>query len=128
MTDVLWKGETIFGGTVLIRDTSRHYFGGYWRVSLTLTCDVPYDAAFEISQEDRRVLEAALGQHPSFTRSFEQMAVRADERGPVSQALLERVRLSLLPLVQSERFPTAFFRKELHALRQRKVRGVPCHH
>lgn len=123
----LLSEATQYGGLVTIEDSSRHYFGGYWRVQLTLTCHIPLSLTACLSESDRRILEQRLGDDPCFERTIEQMAVPELERGQVRQRLFERLNSSVLPLVHSDRFPVAFFKAELNQASKRMPRGFACH-
>lgn len=109
-----------------IYDTSRHYFGGYWRISLQARCLVPlaYAALEDIQQlEDVR---RQLGDPVTFERTIEQMAVPLGEVEQVRAVLLERLTGQMIPLLGNPRFPERFIASEYRQRLKRALRGIPC--
>jgi len=100
------------GITALIRDISRHYFGGYYHVRLQVTAEVPLCADwFETPLEYENALEC-LGRSVRFSRVLEKMAVPQAEISAVQTALLDSFEANLLGYLSRPDFPRGFVRGE----------------
>lgn len=100
------------GVTVLIRDVSRHYFGGYYHVRLQVAADVPLRADwFETPLEYDNAL-GCLGRSVRFSRTLEKMAVPQAEMEAVRNALLDSFEANLLGYLSRPDFPRSFARGE----------------
>lgn len=114
------------GLSLRIYDVSRHYFGGYWQVSVEARATVPvtedaFDSAASFAEAKK-----LLGDSVEFSRRIEKMAVHSEEIASVREGLIERIRQHIIPLVSSERFPSGFIAAEYIKRASRKTRGIPC--
>jgi hypothetical protein len=100
------------GVTAVIRDASRHYFGGYYHVRLQVTAEVPLCADwFETPLEYDNAL-GCLGRSVRFSRVLEKMAVPQAEIAAVRTALLDSFEANLLSYLSRPDFPRCFVRGE----------------
>lgn len=108
-----------------LTDRTRHYFGGYWLVRLTVTCPIP---VIENNLPDSIDLASArnlLGEQVEFVHNLERMAVPGDEKEQVISSFMERFEVSLLPFISSDKFPPSFIQKEYARLSKNILRGLP---
>ena len=100
------------GVKAVIRDATRHYFGGYYIVSLQVTAEVQVSAAwFDTAQEYEDAL-VRLGGSARFTRTLEKMAVPLDQVEAVQRSLLDSFEANLLVYLSRPDFPGRFVRSE----------------
>lgn len=114
------------GLQVIVSDVSRHYYGGYWQVSLEVSCLVPLEMgqfSDPAAETDARRL---LGTVVPFVRHLEKMAVHGDELAAVRQELLERFDRHLLPFLGNQQFPSRFIQTEFQKRCKKSNRGIPC--
>jgi len=114
------------GLQVTVTDVSRHYYGGYWQVSLEVRCLVLLDAGMFSDPADANAARCLFGEAVPFVRRLERMAVRGDEQEAVRLELLERFERHLLPFLGNDRFPARFIQSE-YQQRSKKAGAVfPC--
>lgn len=107
-------------------DTSRHYFGGYWRLSIEARCLVPLSAA-KIEEADRLdELRRQLGDAVPFVRAVEQMAVPPERVEATRGDLQQRLLVQVVPLLEHPDFAARFIAKEYQQRIKRTLRGIPC--
>lgn len=124
--DALIVRELTNGLRLELLDTSRHYFGGYWRLSIEARCLVPLSAA-GIEDPDRLAeLRRQLGDSVPFVRSVERMAVPPAEVDTTRAVLQERLLEQLVPLLEHPDFGARFIAKEYQQRIKRTLRGIPC--
>lgn len=114
------------GLDVVIRDVTRHYFGGYWQVALEVSCSIPVVAAGFENPDEEAEARRLLGDERTFCRRLEQMAVPTDQRETVRDSLLVRARRHLLPMLARSDFACQFIRSECRQQRIRAVRTTPA--
>ena len=122
--------QTVFelsnGLQLELHDASRHYFGGYWRLSMEARCLVPLAAAGIDDPAQLEEMRRQLGDPVPFVRSLEQMAVYPAQlessRAALRQRLLEQTR----PLLEHPQFAARFLAKEYQKRVRRTLRGIPC--
>ncbi|MDY0384845.1 hypothetical protein [Trichlorobacter sp.] len=107
-------------------DTSRHYFGGYWRLSIEARCLVPLSAATIDDPERLAELRRQLGDPVPLVRSVEQMAVPPELVDETRAALQQRLLTQLEPLLEHPDFAARFIAKEYQQRIKRTLRGIPC--
>ena len=107
-------------------DTSRHYFGGYWRLSIEARCLVPLSAANIKDSERLAELRRQLGDPVPLVRSVEQMAVPPELVDETRAVLQQRLLAQLVPLVEHPDFAARFLAKEYQQRIKRTLRGIPC--
>lgn len=107
-------------------DTSRHYFGGYWRLSIEARCLVPLSAAGSDDPERLAELRRQLGDPVPLVRSVEQMAVPPELVDETRAALQQRLLAQLEPLLEHPDFAARFIAKEYQQRIKRTLRGIPC--
>jgi hypothetical protein len=114
MTDqpVLRECRLANGLEVTVTDVSRHYYGGYWQMSLEVRCLVLLDAGMFSDPAVASAARRLLGETVPFVRRLERMAVRGDEQETVRQELLERCERHLLPFLGTDHFPVRFIQSE----------------
>ncbi len=123
---LLYEAELANGLHVVVRDVTRHYFGGYWQVALEVSSEVPLDGVEFTDDRDLDDVRRLLGETVVFVRRLEKMAVPGDERDAVRAGLLERCERHLLPFLASPQFPARFIRAEYAQRRKKSLRGIPC--
>lgn len=106
-------------------DRSRHYFGGYWRLSLEARCLVPLSAAGIADEKRREELKRYLGDPVPFVRSIEQMAVPVAEVEQQRAVLQERLTAQMQTLLTHPRFAERFIDSEYRQRIKRSLRGIP---
>ena len=100
------------GVTAVIRDASRHYFGGYYHVRLQVTAEVALGAdCFDSTVEYENAL-GCLGRSVRFSRTLEKMAVLQAEMETVRNAMLDSFEANLLAYLSRPDFPRSFVRGE----------------
>ncbi len=122
----LYETELANGLRVVVRDVTRHYFGGYWQVALEVATVVPLDGLTFSATLDVDDVRRVLGESVLFVRRLEKMAVPGDERDAVRAGLLERCERHLLPFLASPQFPGRFIQTEYAQRRKKSLRGIPC--
>lgn len=114
------------GLRVELRDVSRHYFGGYWRISLEVRCPVAVCAGLfddaEACDEARRL----LGETVTFVQRLERMAVHRDLLEAVRRELTERFEQHLVPFLSHPRFAAGFIAGEAARRRRKTIAGMPA--
>jgi hypothetical protein len=96
------------GLRAVVRDETRHYYGGYFHVTLRVEADVTLVAGWF---ESPALFEDACGRLGStirFCRTLEKMAVPGDEVDAVKQDLLSSFESNLLPYLARPDFPSRF--------------------
>lgn len=114
------------GLTLEFFDTSRHYYGGYWRLSIEARCLVPLSAAGIEEPARLAELRRQLGDPVPFVRTIEQMAVPPERVEVTCANLQQRLLAQMVPLVEHPDFAARFFAKEYHQRTKRTLRGIPC--
>lgn len=107
-------------------DVSRHYFGGYWRLSLEARCLVPLSAAGIADEAQLEEIRRHLGDPVPFVRSIEQMAVPSGDVESRRTALQERLTAQMQALLSHPRFAERFIATEYRQRIKRTLRGIPC--
>ncbi len=111
------------GVTALVRDASRHYFGGYYHVRLRVTAEVPLGADWFDSALEYEDALACLGRSVRFSRTLEKMAVPQADIEAVQKALLDSFEANLLTYLSRPDFPRSFVRGEYAKARKPAARG-----
>jgi len=124
--DALMVREFANGLRLELFDASRHYFGGYWRLSIEARCLVPLSAAGSDDSTHLEELRRQLGDPVPFVRAVEQMAVPPERVDGARAALQERLLAQLVPLVEHPDFAARFLAKEYQQRIKRTLRGIPC--
>lgn len=91
-----------------VSDATRHYYGGYFHVSLRVRADIPLLAAWFASPSLYEDACARLGSSIRFYRTLEKMAVPGDEVDRVRQNLLQSFESNLIPYLVRPDFPSRF--------------------
>jgi hypothetical protein len=107
-------------------DASRHYFGGYWRLSIEARCQVPLSAAGGDDPIRLEELRRQLGDPVPFVRSGEQMAGPPEGVEATRVALQERLLAQVVPLLEHPDFAARFLAREYQQRTRRTLRGIPC--
>lgn len=107
-------------------DTSNHYFGGYWRLSVEARCLVPLSAAGCGDPARLEEMRRQLGDPVPFVRTAEQMAVSPERIDETRAALQQRLLAQLAPLLEHPDFAARFIAKEYQQRLKRTLRGIPC--
>jgi hypothetical protein len=100
------------GVVALIRDASRHYFGGYFHVRLLVTVDVPLCAAWFGNAREYEDALGRLGSSARFSRTLEKMAVPLVEVDCVRNSLLDSFESNLRAYLSRPDFPSRFVQAE----------------
>jgi len=124
--DALMERELANGLRLELFDTSRHYFGGYWRLSIEARCLVPLSAANIEDPARFDELRRQLGDPVPFVRNVEQMAVPPEQVDATRAFLQRRLLAQVLPLLEHPDFAARFLAKEYHQRIKRPLRGIPC--
>jgi len=106
--DIIRKCELSEGIVALVRDASRHYFGGYYHVRLQVTADVPLCAAWFAAAPEYEDALGRLGATVRFSRTLEKMAVPLAEVDAVRNALLDAFETNLRAYLTRPDFPSRF--------------------
>lgn len=128
MTDlaVLHRITLPNGLMVTLTDRTRHYFGGYWLVRLTITCPIPVTEHNLPDSIDLTSARNLLGEQVEFVNDLEKMAVPGDEKEQVISSFVKRFEASLLPFLGSDKFPPNFILKEYTRRSKNSLRGLSC--
>lgn len=112
------------GVAAVVRDDTRHYFGGDFHVRLQVAVDVPLTLAwFQDAQEYEDAVKL-LGRISRFSRTLEKMAVPQEEVEAVRLDLLNSFEANLLPYLSRPDFPCRFVLSEFRKARKSKdLRG-----
>ncbi len=110
--DIVRKCELSEGIVALIRDISRHYFGGYYHVRLQVTADVPLCKAWFESVAEYEDALGRLGGTVRFSRNLEKMAVPLAEVDVVRNSLLDSFEANLRGYLSRPDFPGRFVLSE----------------
>lgn len=124
--DALMVREFANGLRLELFDVSRHYFGGYWRLSIEARCLVPLSTAGIEDPVRLEELRRQLGDPVSFVRSVEQMAVPPEQVATTRAVLQERLLAQLVPLLEHPDFAARFLAREYQQRTRRTLRGIPC--
>jgi len=109
---VIRKYDLGNGITARLRDTTHHYFGGYYHVRIEVGADVPLSApAFADPKEYRDALRL-LGEQVRFHRVLEKMAVPEADIAAVRRGLLDAFDTNVLSYLSRPDFPERFMRSE----------------
>ena len=114
------------GLQVTIHDMSRHYFGGYWQLSMEARCPVPLSAAGIDDPSRLEELRCRLGDPVLFVSNLEQMAVPPDQVEQARAALEQRLLAQVVPLLDHPDFAARFVTKQYQQKLKRPLRGIPC--
>ncbi len=114
------------GLKVTIIDVSRHYFGGYWRLSLEARCLVPLSAAGMDDPVRLEEMRSQLGDQVPFVSTIEQMAVPPEQVDETRNALQQRLLDQVIPLLEHPDFAARFIAKTYQQKLKRTLRGIPC--
>ena len=98
-----------------VTDETRHYFGGYYHVRITVSADVPVSAAAFSDPAEQRDAVRLLGDTVRLSRSLEKMAVPADEIEAVRRHLLTSFETTVLPYLRRDDFAAGFVLSEYRA-------------
>jgi hypothetical protein len=109
------------GVTVIIKDCTRHYFGGYYHVRIQVSADVPVSVATCELAADFEDALVRLGHSVTFSRTLEKMAVPEDEIEDVRQQLVAAFDANVLPYLLRDNFTRHFVCSEYH----KKLKSVP---
>ncbi|MBI2353904.1 MAG: hypothetical protein HYV06_02545 [Deltaproteobacteria bacterium] len=96
------------GVTAVVRDASRHYFGGYYHVRLLVTADVALSAAWFGGAAEYEDAVGRLGSSVRFSRTLEKMAVPRAEVDAVRSTLLDSFETNLRTYLFRPDFPRRF--------------------
>lgn len=124
--DALMERECANGLRLELFDVSRHYFGGYWRLSIEARCLVPLSAAGSDDPTRLEEMRRHLGDPVPFVRSVEQMAVPPERVESTRAVLQERLLAQVVPLLEHPDFAARFLAKEYQQRLKRTLRGIPC--
>lgn len=100
------------GISALLRDATRHYFGGYFHVRIEVNANVPLSASSFAAAEEYQAARRLLGEQVCFHRVLEKMAVPEAGIKAVRQGLLEAFDANVLPYLSRPDFPGRFMRSE----------------
>jgi len=109
------------GVKVLIRDATRHYYGGYYQVRLQVMADVPLSVAWFGDVPEYEDAIRRLGRSVRFSRTLEKMAVPLAEIETVRSSLLESFETTLLTYLSRPDFPCRFVLSEFGKARKSMV-------
>lgn len=112
---IIKKLELADGVSAVISDNSRHYYGGYYHVSLQITAEVPLLKECFKSETEYADAVRRLGEKVCFRRKLEKMAVPADELELIRQDLLDSFSAHMLPYLMRKDFPRRFILSEYKA-------------
>ena len=96
------------GLRAVVRDETRHYYGGYFHVCLRVEADVVLVASWFESPSLFKDACGLLGSTIRFSRVLEKMAVPINEVDGVKQALLKSFETNLIPYLVRPDFPGCF--------------------
>jgi len=109
MTDNLVGNHTLADGvSAEVRDTTSHYFGGYYHVRLDVQAEIRLQSCWF---EDRLTFEQAckcLGDSVCFKRTLEKMAVPEAEIEDVRLKLMDTFEKNMLVYLLRPDFPRRF--------------------
>lgn len=95
-----------------IQDATRHYFGGYYLVTLLVIADVQLSPAWFATEQEYEDARRRLGRSARFIRKMEKMAVPLGEVEEVRRRLLDSFEANLLVYLSRPDFPRRFARSE----------------
>lgn len=120
--EIIMESVLADGVTAVIRDASRHYFGGYYHVRLLVTADVALSPDWFGSAEEYGDALVRLGGAVRFSRTLERMAVPLAEVDAVRSTLLDSFESNLRTYLSRPDFPRRFVLSEYGKARQPAVR------
>ena len=100
------------GIRAVIYDQTRHYFGGYYHVSLLITADVSITASYFPTEAEYTDAISRMGESACFKHSLEKMAVPAEEVEKIRAGLLDSFETNALAYLSQPDFPRRFILKE----------------
>lgn len=109
------------GVTAVVRDASRHYFGGYYHVRLHVTAEVALFPAWFGSVAEYEDAVARLGRSVRYNRTLEKMAVPLAEVDAVRSTLLDSFETNLRTYLFRPDFPRCFVLSEYGRARKQVV-------
>jgi len=107
----------------IVRDCTRHYFGGYYHVRIQVRAEIRVAIDCFTAVTDYEDALARLGKVVTFNRTLEKMAVPESEIESVRQQLVAAFDANVLPYLQREDFAPSFVRSEY----QKKLKSAPLH-
>ncbi|HEY3423755.1 MAG TPA: hypothetical protein VGL27_03080 [Negativicutes bacterium] len=112
------------GLKALISDQTRHYFGGYYHVSLLITAEVSITDSIFKSESEYTDAISRMGESISFKSSLEKMAVPADEVNAVRASLLDSFENNALAYLSQPDFSKRFILNEY----RKKIKSSAVHY
>jgi hypothetical protein len=109
------------GVQALIRDHTRHYFGGYYHVRIQISADVPVSAGVFADTAEYQDAVQRLGSFVSFIRTLEKMAVPDSEIDFVRQHLLASFDTNELPYLLRDDFASSFIQREYRKAQKSRI-------
>lgn len=105
-----------------LQGSSRHYFGGYFHVTVTAWCDVPLEAGYFASEADYVTFLTRSGDCIRFEKKLEKMAVPEADIATIHRHLTATFTTTVLPYLNAPGFARNFVRREAEKLARQSLR------
>lgn len=123
MTDNLYREIHLENGlTVRVFDSTKHYFGDYYRVILTIVCEVPVANGGFTTPEELEEARCLVGDWAVYRRTLQQMGVPSTEIPRARERLIADFVEHSLPYFAAADFPHKLVRREFSKLRAKLAR------
>jgi hypothetical protein len=99
------------GLTLLFTDTTRRYYGNFFRVRIVVSCCIPLMEQHCPTHEDREQLRSFLGEAATYERTLEKMGVPEEEIGTVRDHLVAKFLETSAPYLSDPAFPQRYIGK-----------------
>jgi hypothetical protein len=110
--NIVAEFELTDGLIISVRNTTSHYYGGYFHVRLQATADILLSVGMFDSQALFDQVKKQFGRSLRFERVLEKMAVPESEVESVGQSLLTSFENNVLPYLSRKDFPLRFVLSE----------------
>ena len=110
------------GLTLLFTDTTRRYYGNFFRVRIVVSCSIQLTELLCPSLEDFEQLRGFLGEAAPYERILEKMGVPEQEIGTVKDHLLAKFVETSVPYLADPAFPQRYIGKLTADLKKGRLR------
>ncbi len=99
-------------------DRSRHYYGGFYQVTVQACCELPLCPEHCVNADAYAEAVASLGEIVRFTRNLEMMGVLEGDMPAVREQLIDRFIATVLVYIKDPLFPKGLVAAELEKYRR----------
>jgi hypothetical protein len=105
-------------------DRSRHYYGGFYQVTVNACCELPLCADYCTDADAYAEVFETLGETIRFSRNLERMGVLEADIPDVSQQLIDRFIETALSYINDPLFPKGLVAAEMEKVRRQRIKPV----